>query len=89
MTDNDTPTPEFTKGFNDGYLIAKHEAELGDKIASALSGSDRSQGFKAGREEFLLEKEKERYPDWLKQDRLTSLDGGSIEKDKDDIDRTA
>lgn len=81
MPEQDQPSPEYVVGFNQGWLMQQFEPQLTDKITPALSDSERSQGFKAGRDEFLLEKEKERYPDWLKQDRISSLDKGDFEKD--------
>ncbi len=78
-----TPHPDYTKGFNEGYLIAKHMPELSDALDHALSKSDRSKGFLDGKQQFVLEKEKTRYPDFLKSDRLANLDKSDKSKDKD------
>lgn len=48
---------KFLKGFNAGYLIAKHNPELSKKLKQGLSESDNAlvQGFLSGTQELKKE----------------------------------
>ncbi|MBE7172471.1 MAG: hypothetical protein INR73_17935 [Williamsia sp.] len=90
MEDIEPVDPEYLKGFNEGYIIKQHMPDLADKLASSVGDSLRSQGFKDGRNEVLRERERERYPKWLRSDRLSSLEDKELrskdrDKDKEDI----
>ena len=81
--------PDYQKGFNEGYIMKKHLPDLADKLAEVASDSQRSTGFKEGRNQLILEREKERYPDWLRSDRLSNLDNSPDKgKEKDDFERS-
>lgn len=69
---------DFQQGFNEGYLLAKHNFKLADKIADALKGTERGSGFKQGCIEFS--KEKIKLPNWLKEFSSRSI---NTEKAKD------
>lgn len=46
-------TQQFTTGFNNGYLIAKHEPILLSKIEGSLTQANSYlEGFSAGKEQF-------------------------------------
>ncbi|WP_421825902.1 hypothetical protein [Larkinella sp.] len=78
--------PEYLKGFNEGYIMAQHEPELAKKIASIETDFIRAVAFREGYQQFEKEKNRERLPSWLKQDRL-SKDKPSPDKNKErDID---
>lgn len=62
-------SPDYLKGFNEGYVLSRHMPELSEKLAKALPDDERSKGFKSGREELLKEHAQERYPSWLTKDR--------------------
>jgi len=48
---------KFIKGFNHGYILAKHEPDILSKIVKNLnSTNDYIQGIVSGKEEFELEK---------------------------------
>ncbi len=86
MEDIEFVDPEYVKGFNEGYTIRQHLPELADQLAEKVGDSMRSAGFKDGREQYILERERERYPKWLRSDRLSSLEeieAKQREKDKD------
>lgn len=72
MEDQTIEEKEYQKGFNEGYLIANHMPKLGEELHKSVTDSSRSEGFKAGYEQFSNEKAKENYPSWLR------------DKDKDD-----
>ncbi|MGN8037832.1 hypothetical protein ACTJJ0_22260 [Chitinophaga sp. 22321] len=81
------PHPDYIKGFNEGYTLAKHMPDLSEKLPTSLGSSERGQGFKAGRDQYILELEKQR-PSWLRKDRLSDLDKDqNADRDKDDLDR--
>lgn len=47
---------KYTIGFNTGYLIAKHEPDLADKLTcNLLSVADFFQGFVDGKEQQIIE----------------------------------
>lgn len=85
MEENTEPHPDYIKGFNEGYTLAKHMPELSEKLPVSLDETERGQGFKDGRDEYILEKEKQR-PSWLRKDRLSDMDK-TEDLDKDDLDR--
>lgn len=83
---------DFQKGFNEGYLLAKHNFFLADKIADALKDTERGAGFKEGCKEFNKEKEKPKInlPTWLKGIKPKTPDKGMTKTkghDKDYIDK--
>jgi hypothetical protein len=88
MEQNSTVHPDYQKGFNEGYSIAKLAPEIAETLSKAQTQSERMKGFKDGRKEFLLEKEKAKdlMPGWLKDDTPTKSDK-SKGKDKMDIDK--
>ena len=46
------PTPQFQKCFNSGYLLAKHEPELYQKLEQSLKGnSEYITGLQAGKKQ--------------------------------------
>ena len=54
---------EFIRGFNDGYLLSKHEPQLLNKILLAQNRLDYFDGLKEGKKEFEKEKFVERLKD--------------------------
>ena len=68
MEELETPVPDFVKGFNEGYIIAQHLPDLATQLSRAALDNERGNGFKAGREESVAEREKQRTPDWLPLD---------------------
>jgi hypothetical protein len=50
----------YQTGFNEGYLIAKHEPDLSDKLATMKSDTPRIDGIQDGRREFILEQIKDK-----------------------------
>lgn len=47
--------PEYLRGFNEGYMLAQHNPELAQTLASIDSDFIRLAGFKAGQEQFHVE----------------------------------
>ena len=67
---HERPEPDYQKGFNEGYTLAKHAPELAEQLAKAVDAeSVRGAGLQAGRQQFIAEQTKERYPSWLKGER--------------------
>ncbi|MCX6315974.1 MAG: hypothetical protein NTW29_01685 [Bacteroidetes bacterium] len=83
MNSEETPSPDYLKGFNYGYMIAEHVPDLAKQLSTATGASDRFVGMKHGIEQFELEKSKSDVPKWLNPDRLKDLDSGPS-KDKED-----
>lgn len=76
---------EYISGFNKGYLLAKEFPEIADILSSATGSSDKLDGMKDGRQQYLdealeknvavnksitSEKDEEYRPIWLSGDRL-------------------
>jgi hypothetical protein len=73
----DTPDPEFVKGFNQGYLLAKHLPDLAEQLGQAVgSNSEHATGLQAGRDQLLSEQRRERFPAWLRGDYTKEADTG-------------
>lgn len=84
MEQNDTPHPDYQKGYNEGYILKKYMPEVADKLAEAAGNSPRGAGFRDGREQFIAEAKESRLPAWLRSDRLSNLDKETDqEKEKD------
>ena len=84
MEENQSPHPDYLKGFNEGYIMNKYEPELTQDLSKALPVSVRANGFKDGVEQFTVEKTLGRMPAWLQKDRLSNLIPPTQEtKDKD------
>jgi hypothetical protein len=74
--------PDYQKGYNDGYLIARHEPDLADKLKDVSDNTPRMEGFQAGRKQLLRDRFKERLPEWVQDDPDKDQDK-SIEPEKD------
>lgn len=88
MEENETPHPDYLKGYNEGYMITKYLPELANKLPPSLGESLRGKGFADGKEQFFSEEKEKRYPEWLQSDRLSRLgksDGKEKGKNKEDI----
>lgn len=62
MEEQTTPSPEYLKGFNEGYMLAKEAPELADKLSHVKSDTERLQGLQDGRKQYVLEKVREMRP---------------------------
>lgn len=49
------PSPEYVKGFNEGYTMAKYMPNVAGQIVSSLGNDERSVGFKNGKEQLDYE----------------------------------
>ena len=84
---NDEVSPDYLRGFNDGYQLAKNEPDIADLLNNVDSNDERMAGFKAGIREVTKEKTKDVYPKWLKnKDNITS-DRVKENPTKDDYDK--
>lgn len=63
--EEETPSPEYVKGFNEGYTIAKELPDLADKISAVKGDGPRLQGFQDGRKQFALDMARDLRPEWL------------------------
>lgn len=83
MDDQDKVEPDYVKGFNEGYTIAKHMPEIAEQLANIDSDFVRLAGFKAGREQHQAEQVRERLPVWLTGDRMSKNNPPDKPKDRD------
>ena len=76
MEENETVHPDYQRGFNEGYKLSTLAPEMADILSKAEGNGERMKGFKDGRNQFLLEKEKSKefLPDWLKEPLLPQSD---------------
>lgn len=71
---------DYTKGFNNGYLLAQHQPELLNKISSSLDRNNSyCDGLMSGKEEFEIEKAK----DYFKRFDKGDTQGKDMSKGKD------
>ena len=81
----DEPSPEYLKGFNEGYLLRKEMPELTASLVKSLPDNDeRCVGFKAGSWQYELMMGKTTYPSWMKEQFEKDDLGPDKEIDKDD-----
>lgn len=57
---------QYQKGFNEGYLIAKHLPKLSEQLGAITNETPRIEGFRDGRKQYAIEKAREHRPAWLK-----------------------
>ncbi len=76
---------EFVKGFNEGYIMAQFMPDIASKIAEAVKGSERGNGFEGGQKQYQHEKAMERKPSWLKRRDMTEGKDKADTKTKPDI----
>jgi hypothetical protein len=81
MEENDTIDPDYKKGFNEGYVFAKYLPELSEQLSKTELKSSRGIGFQDGRKEYIAELFKDKFPNWLKNDR-SSINVKTSEKNK-------
>lgn len=56
MEEQSTPSSEYLKGFNEGYLLSKEASTIADRLSKIPGDSERIIGFMDGRRQFVLEK---------------------------------
>lgn len=66
MEETNKIDPDYLKGFNDGYIIARYEPELAEKLSKIEAVSPRIVGMQQGRQQFIKEQLKVKLPNWLK-----------------------
>ncbi len=87
---SDIVSPEYQRGFNEGYILATYEPEIGNAVSLAEGMTERLSGMKDGIEEANLEKEKEKWPTlpWMNKNKIVDKDPTKdIEKDKGDFEK--
>lgn len=60
------PSPEYVKGFNEGYILSYYAPEIGGVFGAYAPETERGKGFRAGKESFAPQPKKEPYPNYLK-----------------------
>jgi len=87
MAENDKIDPDYLKGFNEGYLLAKHMPELTESLKTVKGDGIRLQALHDGRNQYISEQVRDKLPSWLRKDRkeldrtVSDLDKG-LSKDK-------
>jgi len=82
MEDENRVDPDYIKGFNEGYVFAKHLPELSEQLSKTALQSSRNMGFLDGRKEYQSEKLKDKFPSWLKG-KLSIKDTNATTRDID------
>jgi hypothetical protein len=59
MEETITPSPDYVKGFNEGYVLTKDSRDLAEKLASVKGDGERLKGFRDGHKEYILERIRE------------------------------
>lgn len=76
--------PDYLKGFNEGYLLQRHNPQLAESIGKAMEGSSsqRTTGFIAGCSEYQKEREQVLTVSWMNKD-IDSLNDITPEQEMD------
>lgn len=74
---------DYIQGFNEGYVITKHMPDLAEQIANVKTDAPRLEGFRDGREQFVIEAIKEREPKWMHRDLDKTQEPEEPSKDRD------
>jgi hypothetical protein len=87
MEEEVTPSSEYIKGFNDGYVLAQEIPDLAKSLSKIETRSDRLSGFKDGKKQYILEKLHEQRDKLLdKSQSRNNAKEPDRTRDKDDID---
>lgn len=81
MHNEETPSEEYLKRFNQGYLMAQYMPELADQLIPDIEKAD--SGLKAGMQQYSHERMKDLRPEWLKDDVILEQSTQAKEADKD------
>jgi hypothetical protein len=81
MEPTETPSADFVKGFNEGYVLSQHAPHIAASLDQLDSSSDRLSGLQAGRGQYLAEQNRERLPSWLKGSSGREQRGQEPERD--------
>ena len=74
---------DFIKGFNNGYLLAKHEPELVNKlIKNPANDNEYMKGLAFGHEEYEMEKNQNKSKD-QSHDKATKNKDHELDKDRE------
>lgn len=60
---------DFIKGFNDGYIIAKHAPELSEQLSNIQSELPRMEGLQQGIHQHTIEQLRDIRSQWKEQSR--------------------
>lgn len=84
-TDQDeiTPSDEYVKAFNDGYVMAKYNPSFSNDSVSNMPPSDRNKGFSKGMMQFEVEKKLDKTLARMTVDKLMKNKDRVKDKDKD------
>lgn len=81
--DEITPSAEYIKGFNEGYILAKYNPNFSRSDMKPSDPSERSKGFEKGMMQYEVEKKFDKSLSLLSKD----ISDKGIEKSDKDMDR--
>jgi len=87
MEEETTPSPEYIKGFNEGYALSEGLPDLAKELSKIESTSDRISGFKDGKKQYVLDKLHEQRDKVLNKSwdkKITEPERGKDRRDHDD-----
>lgn len=79
-----TPSGEYIKGFNEGYILAKYSTNFSKDNMPDMTQSDRSKGFNSGAIQYDVEKKLERSMTFIFKNKANQTK--NLDKDKNEID---
>jgi hypothetical protein len=82
-----TPSDEYIKGFNEGYILAKYSTNFSKDNMPDVAQSDRGKGFNSGMIQYDIEKKLERSMSNFFKDRHTPEKDQTKDKEDRDIER--
>lgn len=85
--DEITPSPEYIKAFNEGYVMAKFNPSFSNDSISNMPASDRNKGFSKGMMQYEVEKKLERNISFLSKIGQEPKKDATKEKGNRDMER--
>lgn len=84
------PPPAYAQGFNEGYFLAKELPQFAGDMAKHLPATDRSNGFRAGVQQYNRDLSKDKQQTLQKDFKDNNKDVGTNKNHKQDlsVDRT-
>lgn len=77
----------YTKGFNEGYVLTEHLPDLAREISKIDSPLPWVEGFRDGREEYVIEKTKDLLPSWPESDLTKDNEPDKTQERDFDVER--
>lgn len=80
MEEQASPSAEYLKGFNEGYLLSREAPSLADKLSKVQGDNERTKGFLDGRRQFVIERAHQQRDSHRYKDRSNDVQNKTRDK---------